>query len=212
MDAATDLLMSAFGADKANNIVGRVLQALQVMPFDFLKRADASQIITFIQNEHPQTIALILAYLAAEPGRRHPVGTAAGPARRCRPAHRDAGQDAAGSHPRRRASPAAQAVVGRLHRLHPRGRRQVAGRSPQLGGPLHREDDPRIAVGEQPGDRRRSQEDDVRLRGHHPARRPRDPAGAEGSGHHANCRWRSRASARACRCASSRTCPSAPPP
>ncbi len=63
IDAAKDLLMSAFGADKANNIVGRVLQALQVMPFDFLKRADASQIITFIQNEHPQTIALILAYL-----------------------------------------------------------------------------------------------------------------------------------------------------
>ena len=36
---------------------------LQVMPFDFLKRADASQVVTFIQNEHPQTIALILAYL-----------------------------------------------------------------------------------------------------------------------------------------------------
>jgi flagellar motor switch protein FliG len=63
IDAARDLLMNAFGADKANNIVGRVMQALQVMPFDFLKRADASQLITFIQNEHPQTIALILAYL-----------------------------------------------------------------------------------------------------------------------------------------------------
>ncbi len=63
IDAAKDLLMNAFGADKANNIVSRVLQALQVMPFDFLKRADASQIITFIQSEHPQTIALILAYL-----------------------------------------------------------------------------------------------------------------------------------------------------
>jgi flagellar motor switch protein FliG len=34
-----------------------------VVPFDFIKRADASQIITFIQNEHPQTIALILAYV-----------------------------------------------------------------------------------------------------------------------------------------------------
>jgi flagellar motor switch protein FliG len=63
IDAARDLLMNAFGADKANNIVARVMQALQVMPFDFLKRADASQLITFIQNEHPQTIALILAYL-----------------------------------------------------------------------------------------------------------------------------------------------------
>ena len=63
LDAAKDLLMSAFGADKADQIVGRVMQALQVMPFDFLKKADATQLVTFIQNEHPQTIALILAYL-----------------------------------------------------------------------------------------------------------------------------------------------------
>lgn len=63
IDAAKDLLISAFGEAKADSIVGRVLQALQVMPFDFLKRADASQLVTFIQNEHPQTIALILAYL-----------------------------------------------------------------------------------------------------------------------------------------------------
>lgn len=63
MDAAKDMLESAFGAEKAGMIVGRVMQALQVMPFDFLKKADATQIVTFIQNEHPQTIALILAYL-----------------------------------------------------------------------------------------------------------------------------------------------------
>ena len=55
--------MTAFGEEKADMIVGRVMQALQVMPFDFLKKADASQITTFIQNEHPQTIALIIAYL-----------------------------------------------------------------------------------------------------------------------------------------------------
>ncbi len=65
IDAARDMLMQAFGPDKADAIVGRVMQALQVMPFDFLKRADATQIMTFIQNEHPQTIALILAYLQA---------------------------------------------------------------------------------------------------------------------------------------------------
>ena len=64
MDAAREMLMSAFGEEKAALIVGRVMQALQVMPFDFLKKADASQITTFIQNEHPQTIALIIAYLA----------------------------------------------------------------------------------------------------------------------------------------------------
>ena len=63
MDAAREMLMTAFGEEKASQIVARVMQALQVMPFDFLKKADASQITTFIQNEHPQTIALILAYL-----------------------------------------------------------------------------------------------------------------------------------------------------
>ena len=65
MDAARQMLMGAFGEEKASLIVSRVMQALQVMPFDFLKRADASQITTFIQNEHPQTIALIIAYLQA---------------------------------------------------------------------------------------------------------------------------------------------------
>ncbi len=63
MDAAQEMLLSAFGEEKASLIIGRVMQAMQVMPFDFLKRADASQITTFIQNEHPQTIALIIAYL-----------------------------------------------------------------------------------------------------------------------------------------------------
>ncbi len=65
VDAARKMLASAYGQEKADSIVGRVVQALQVMPFDFVKRADASQIIAFIQNEHPQTIALILAYLPA---------------------------------------------------------------------------------------------------------------------------------------------------
>ncbi|BDI30916.1 flagellar motor switch protein FliG [Capsulimonas corticalis] len=63
IDAAREMLITAFGAERAGAIVDRVLQALQVMPFDFLKKADASQIATFIQNEHPQTIALIMAYL-----------------------------------------------------------------------------------------------------------------------------------------------------
>jgi len=63
MDAARDMLLTAFGEEKAALIVGRVMQAMQVMPFDFLKKADASQITAFIQSEHPQTIALIIAYL-----------------------------------------------------------------------------------------------------------------------------------------------------
>jgi len=63
LDAAREMLTSAFGEEKAGIIVSRVMQAVQVMPFDFLRNADPSQITTYIQNEHPQTIALILAYL-----------------------------------------------------------------------------------------------------------------------------------------------------
>lgn len=65
VDAAQEVLEAAFGPEQAHSIVGRVLQTMQVMPFDFVKHADAAQVITFIQNEHPQTIALILAYLPA---------------------------------------------------------------------------------------------------------------------------------------------------
>jgi flagellar motor switch protein FliG len=60
---ARELLESAFGGDKADEILGRIEAAMQVLPFEFLKRADPSQVLSFIQDEHPQTIALILAYM-----------------------------------------------------------------------------------------------------------------------------------------------------
>ncbi len=63
MSSARRLLEGAFGPERANEIVGRVVEALQVLPFDFAKKADPSQLLSFIQNEHPQTIALILAHL-----------------------------------------------------------------------------------------------------------------------------------------------------
>ena len=63
VDAAKSTLRAAFGDEKADNIVGRVLEAMEVVPFEFIKRADATQVLTFVQHEHPQTIALILAYL-----------------------------------------------------------------------------------------------------------------------------------------------------
>jgi flagellar motor switch protein FliG len=36
---------------------------MQVVPFEFLKKADPAQVYSFIQDEHPQTIALILSYM-----------------------------------------------------------------------------------------------------------------------------------------------------
>ncbi len=66
IDYARDLLEKAVGADKANEIIQRLTASLQVRPFDFARKTDPSQLLNFIQNEHPQTIALILAYLNSE--------------------------------------------------------------------------------------------------------------------------------------------------
>ncbi|WP_226578759.1 flagellar motor switch protein FliG [Halobacillus litoralis] len=63
---AKTILEKALGADEASNIIGRLTSSLQVKPFDFARKADPHQILNFIQNEHPQTIALILSYLDAE--------------------------------------------------------------------------------------------------------------------------------------------------
>ena len=61
---AKELLEKALGTEKAMDVIGKLTASLQVKPFEFVRNADASQILNFIQDEHPQTIALILSYLA----------------------------------------------------------------------------------------------------------------------------------------------------
>lgn len=63
LEYAQNVLEKALGAEKAASIIGRLTTSLQVRPFDFLKKTDPAQLMNFIQNEHPQTIALIMAYL-----------------------------------------------------------------------------------------------------------------------------------------------------
>lgn len=60
---AKEILEKALGSQKAFDIVNKLTASLQVRPFDFVRKADAGQLLNFIQNEHAQTIALILAYL-----------------------------------------------------------------------------------------------------------------------------------------------------
>lgn len=60
---AKTILEKALGKDDAMNIINRLTTTLQVKPFDFARKADPKQILNFIQNEHPQTIALVLSYL-----------------------------------------------------------------------------------------------------------------------------------------------------
>ena len=62
---AKELLEKSFGSEKAVDVIGRLTASLQVKPFEFVRKTDASQLFNFIQDEHPQTIALILSYLPA---------------------------------------------------------------------------------------------------------------------------------------------------
>jgi flagellar motor switch protein FliG len=63
---AKEILEKALGSNKAMEIINRLTATLQVRPFDFARKADAAQILNFIQNENAQTIALVLSYLHSE--------------------------------------------------------------------------------------------------------------------------------------------------
>ena len=60
---AKAILERALGENKAFEIISKLTVSLKTRPFDFIKKADPSQILNFIQAEHPQAIALILSYL-----------------------------------------------------------------------------------------------------------------------------------------------------
>lgn len=62
---AKELLEKALGNEKALDVIGKLTASLQVKPFEFIRKTDAGQLLNFIQDEHPQTIALILSYLSA---------------------------------------------------------------------------------------------------------------------------------------------------
>ena len=62
---AKDLLEKALGSERAKDVIGKLTASLQVRPFEFDRKTDASQLLNFIQDEHPQTIALILSYLSS---------------------------------------------------------------------------------------------------------------------------------------------------
>lgn len=65
IEYAKRLLMNAFGAEPAKRMLDRLVQAIgqDAANFDALHKADPQQLAKFIQNEHPQTIALVLSHL-----------------------------------------------------------------------------------------------------------------------------------------------------
>ena len=62
---AKELLEKALGEQKAQDVITKLTASLQVRPFEFIRKTDPSQVLNFIQDEHPQTIAMILSYLSA---------------------------------------------------------------------------------------------------------------------------------------------------
>ena len=60
---AKELLDKALGGDRAQEVISKLTASLQVRPFEFVRKTDPSQLLNFIQDEHPQTIAMILSYL-----------------------------------------------------------------------------------------------------------------------------------------------------
>ena len=66
LEYAQTVLEKALGTEKATEILNRLTTSLQVRPFEFLRKTDPSQLLNFLQNEHPQTIALVMAYLSPD--------------------------------------------------------------------------------------------------------------------------------------------------
>jgi flagellar motor switch protein FliG len=66
LEYAKTLLRKSLSEDDAGRIIKQVTQQVQTTPFSFLQKAESENLLTFIQDEHPQTIALILAHLPAQ--------------------------------------------------------------------------------------------------------------------------------------------------
>jgi flagellar motor switch protein FliG len=60
---AEEVLVATLGPDKAREVLGRLKAVLVEMPFQFLRRVDSQMVLSFLQDEHPQTITLVLAHM-----------------------------------------------------------------------------------------------------------------------------------------------------
>src|ERR1700759_5331388 len=66
LDLARQLLAQSVGAERADETMERLGASLADMPFEGIRKADARQLLSFLGDEHPQTIALVLAHLAPQ--------------------------------------------------------------------------------------------------------------------------------------------------
>lgn len=66
LELARALLTDALGEDRGNEIIGRITKGRLDLPFEFLQHADPRQVLSFLQEEHPQTITLVLAHMPVD--------------------------------------------------------------------------------------------------------------------------------------------------
>ena len=60
---ARSVLEKALGGNRADELINRLSSSLQVRPFEFIRKADSTHILNLMNNESPQTIALLLSYI-----------------------------------------------------------------------------------------------------------------------------------------------------
>lgn len=63
LEYASALLKQSVDPATADRIIQQISQSVQQTPFAFLQKAESDHLLTFIQDEHPQTIALIVSHL-----------------------------------------------------------------------------------------------------------------------------------------------------
>ena len=68
MEYAKSLIRKSMTPDDANTAIETLEASVRPAPFKFLEKTESDNLLTFIQEEHPQTVALILSYLFPEQG------------------------------------------------------------------------------------------------------------------------------------------------
>jgi flagellar motor switch protein FliG len=63
LDFAQTVMQKALGMNEAKILLDRIKTSVRLRGFNSLKKADANQLVNFLNKEHPQTIALILSHL-----------------------------------------------------------------------------------------------------------------------------------------------------
>ncbi len=66
VELAEEMLVETLGPDRAKEVLARLSASMKQVPFEFLRRVEPRLLLSFLQDEHPQTISLVLAHMASD--------------------------------------------------------------------------------------------------------------------------------------------------